>query len=288
MLLAAAVPLVFVIALVRRRRVRPGARRRAAVRDRPPRHRSRRCWLRNAIHYGSFSLTSQTGDHLAFWIVPLVTERADGTPYQTTVDRMEARYRQRLAERSSSVQANPFRRSAIEGRAGAAGDGAPAARRRYAKAWLEGMVVNLGCAGAARRPARARAAEAELLQHARGQPVAEGAGLSVRRSRDAISCCSSLGLIAMLPFLALEAIGFVMLARTTAVGRGLRRRRARLFPAAQRAGGDAKIPLADGAGADRAGRDSAGVDGGAGAGRVGERVNRHAYRRRRQARRTYS
>ncbi len=95
LLLAAAVPLVFVIALVRRWRASPGARRRAPVRHRPPRHRSRRCWLRNAIHYDSFSLTSQTGDHLAFWIVPLVTERADGTPYQTTVDRMEARYQQR-------------------------------------------------------------------------------------------------------------------------------------------------------------------------------------------------
>src|SRR5262249_45265744 len=28
--------------------------------------------LRNAVHYQSLSLTSQTGDHLAFWIVPLV------------------------------------------------------------------------------------------------------------------------------------------------------------------------------------------------------------------------
>src|SRR5262249_47055598 len=55
--------------------------------------------LRNAVHYGSASLTSQTGEHLAFWIVPLVTERADGTPYQTSVERMEASVQQRLSSR---------------------------------------------------------------------------------------------------------------------------------------------------------------------------------------------
>src|SRR5262249_21329780 len=50
--------------------------------------------LRNAIRYDSLSLTSQTGDYWALWIVPLVVQRANGTPYQVTADRMESRYRE--------------------------------------------------------------------------------------------------------------------------------------------------------------------------------------------------
>ena len=46
--------------------------------------------IRNIIQYGSFELVTQTGDHLAFWIVPLVAQRADGTPYDVTVARMQA------------------------------------------------------------------------------------------------------------------------------------------------------------------------------------------------------
>src|SRR5262249_58478525 len=92
---------------------------------------------RTAIRYDSLSVTSQAGDYLALWIVPLVTERADGTPYQTTFDRMDALYRQQ-----ASAETNPFRRSAIA--SGLAWEEMarlpPAA---LAKAWLEGAVVNL-------------------------------------------------------------------------------------------------------------------------------------------------
>ena len=107
MLLAAAVPIVFVIALVRRWNVGPALAAAllfalAAAAPIAP------VLARNAIRYHSLSVTSQTGDYLALWIVPLVTERADGTPYQTTFDRMDALYRQR-----AGAETNPFRRSAI-------------------------------------------------------------------------------------------------------------------------------------------------------------------------------
>ncbi len=45
--------------------------------------------LRNAMYYHSWSLTSQTSDLLAFWIAPLVNQRADGTPYQITRERVK-------------------------------------------------------------------------------------------------------------------------------------------------------------------------------------------------------
>src|SRR5262249_34580829 len=93
--------------------------------------------VRNAIRYDSLSVTSQTGDYLALWIVPLVTERADGTPYQTTFHRIDARYRQ-----PAGAGPHPFRRSDIaRGLGGQEMARLPPAA--LAKAWLEGMVVNL-------------------------------------------------------------------------------------------------------------------------------------------------
>src|SRR5260221_27459 len=136
MLLAAGVPLVFVIALVRRWNVGPALAAAllfalAAAAPIAP------VLARNAVHYHSLSVTSQTGDYLALWIVPLVTERADGTPYQATFDRMDALYRQQ-----AGTESNPFRRSAIaSGLAWQEMARLPPAA--LAKAWLESAVVNL-------------------------------------------------------------------------------------------------------------------------------------------------
>src|SRR5262249_32930899 len=101
---------------------------------------------------------------------------------------------------------------------------------------------------------------AQLLQHARSQPVAEDARLSIRRSRSLPAPARPRPhRHAALP----RAWGHRLrhAGADDAVGGRLRRRRARLFPPAQRAGGDTKISLTDGAGADRARRDSPGVDG---------------------------
>jgi hypothetical protein len=108
-LLAAAVPLVFV-AMVHRRGfavalAAAGLFVVAAAAPVAP------VLLRNAIYYGHVSLTSQTGDHLASWIVPLVTQRADGTPYQVTLDRMERRYQQTLSARGLPADARPGSRA---------------------------------------------------------------------------------------------------------------------------------------------------------------------------------
>src|SRR5262245_32905531 len=153
-LLAAGVPVVFIVVLVQRRTFAAaliaamlfavcGAAAIAPV------------WLRNVIYYGSFSLTSQTGDHLAFWIVPLVTQRANATPYQTTVERMASLYQDRAqatlcaprkldcrAEQDFNAQTNPFERAAIKSDV-ARQEMAHLPASAYAMAWLEGMVVNL-------------------------------------------------------------------------------------------------------------------------------------------------
>ena len=223
-LLAAAVPLVLVIALMQRRGFAAAlaAALLFAVGAAAP---IAPVLLRNVIHYGSFSLTTQTGHHLADWIVPLVTQRADGTPYQNTVDRMEALYAQRAqailcaprklecsAEHDLNGQTNPFQRAAVKS------DVAREAMARlplsaYAKAWLEGMVVNLASPALLIDP-RVRAMPKPSFYNTPGTSLWEKTRAYLFDDPAAYQVLLIVGLVAMLPILMLEAAGFVMLART--------------------------------------------------------------------------
>jgi hypothetical protein len=209
-LLAAAAPLLFATALVRRRSLGLAltAAMLFAIAAAAP---IAPVLLRNLAHYQSFALTSQTGDHLALWIVPLVTQRADGTPYQVTVDRMEERYRQKTA-RGSPEATNPFRRAAVQTEL-AREEMARLPLSAYAKAWLEGMVVNLAAPALLADP-RARALPKPSFYNTAGTSLWQRARAYLFAEPGAYQILLLLGLLAMLPFLALEAIGFVMLARS--------------------------------------------------------------------------
>ena len=211
MLLAAAVPVVFVIAMVKWRRFAAALAAAVlfAVGAAAP---IAPVVLRNVIHYGSFSLTSQTGDHLAFWIVPLVTQRADGTPFQVTLDRMEGRYQQALSARGLPADANPFVRSAIKAEI-ARDEMARLPPAAYAKAWLEGMVMNLGAPALLADP-RVRALPKPSFYNTPGASLWEKARAYVLDDPGRYQLLLVAGLLAMLPFLVLEAVGLVMLART--------------------------------------------------------------------------
>ena len=164
--------------------------------------------LRNAIHYGSLSLTTQTGDHLAYWIVPLVTQRADGTPYQTSVDRMQALYQQR----APSGESNPFRQAAIKTEL-AREEMARLPLAAYVRAWLEGMVINLGAPALLVDP-RVRALPKPSFYNTPGTTLWERARAYVFDDPGLYQVLLLAGLLATLPFLALAAVGFIMLART--------------------------------------------------------------------------
>ena len=223
-LLAAAVPLVLVIALMQRRGFAAAlaAALLFAVGAATP---IAPVLLRNVIHYGSFSLTTQTGHHLADWIVPLVTERADGTPYQNTVDRMEALYAQRAqttlcaprklecgAEHDLNGQTNPFQRAAVKSEV-AREAMARLPLSAYAKAWLEGMVVNLASPALLIDP-RVRALPKPSFYNTPGASLWEKTRAYLFDDPAAYQVLLIVGLVAMLPILMLEAAGFVMLART--------------------------------------------------------------------------
>jgi Dolichyl-phosphate-mannose-protein mannosyltransferase len=223
-LLAAAVPLVLVIALMQRRGFAEAlaAALLFAVGAAAP---IAPVLLRNVIHYGSFSLTTQTGHHLADWIVPLVTERADGTPYQKTVDRMEALYAQRAqttlcaprklecsTEHDLNGQTNPFQRAAVKSEV-AREAMARLPLSAYAKAWLEGMVVNLASPALLIDP-RVRALPKPSFYNTPGASLWEKTRAYLFDDPAAYQVLLIVGLVAMLPILMLEAAGFIMLART--------------------------------------------------------------------------
>lgn len=95
--------------------------------------------LTNAMRYGSWSLTSQGGMHLARWIVPLIWEVRDGKPWADGYAEME----RRAEQRPRPAVENPFEHSrrltdvAME-ELRQVGVGA------IAKAWVFGAAVNIG------------------------------------------------------------------------------------------------------------------------------------------------
>lgn len=63
--------------------------------------------LRNYTQYGALALTPQNGMHLTRWVVPLVKEAKDGTPWDQTYAMME----KRTEDRFGSLSGNPFENS---------------------------------------------------------------------------------------------------------------------------------------------------------------------------------
>lgn len=93
---------------------------------------------RNATVYGTWSLTPQGGVHLALWVVPLLKETKDGTPWQRSYDEIQELVRERFPDPSSDafVQSGRYLLIARE-QLTQIGIGT------VVKAWLTGAVINL-------------------------------------------------------------------------------------------------------------------------------------------------
>lgn len=94
--------------------------------------------LRSAIEHRAFALTPQGGVHLAFWVVPLVKEAKDGTPWERTADAMS----KRVKAKYPNLPKEPFEASRLTaevGREALAELGYPA----LVKAWATGAVINV-------------------------------------------------------------------------------------------------------------------------------------------------
>ena len=209
-LLIAAVPVIFVVANMRWRKMARALAASmvfAAAATAPVAP----VLLRNAAQFGSIALTEQSGEHLAFWIVPLVAQRAWGIPYETSVERMRELYRQRLAERGLSEESNPFLRASIKVEVAreAMARLPPAA---FVESWLEGMAVNLAAPALVADP-RVRALPKPSFYGTPGASLWQRMRIYFFEQPGLYQALLAIGLAAMLPYLVLEAIGFYQLAR---------------------------------------------------------------------------
>jgi 4-amino-4-deoxy-L-arabinose transferase-like glycosyltransferase len=95
--------------------------------------------IRNHAQYGTFALTSQGGDYLAIWIVPLAKEMQDRTPFMVTAEQMVERTKQRFGPPSPDSFEQSRRYQQI---------GWKALRNdirlsALAKSWASGIFINL-------------------------------------------------------------------------------------------------------------------------------------------------
>ena len=102
---------------------------------------------RNVSSFGAWSLTSQGGQHLALWVVPLVKEAKDGTPWHQTFDVMQ----KRKAERFPEATKNPFEDSAHLKQI-ASEAMSELGVTAIVKAWIIGAAINLATPAAILSP----------------------------------------------------------------------------------------------------------------------------------------
>jgi len=94
---------------------------------------------RNVTQYGSWQLTPQGGNHLAFWVVPLVREAKDGTPWQKSTKEIAKLLHKRDKQFSIGNEFDEAARHAEFAREELAKLGLPA----IVKAWSIGAAINL-------------------------------------------------------------------------------------------------------------------------------------------------
>ena len=97
---------------------------------------------RNYAQYGAFALTPQGGMHLTRWVVPLVKETQDGTPWDKTYALLEKRTEQRFGPLTNNPFENSRRYVAIGNEAMRELGVMPAIT-----AWAYGAALNLGSPG---------------------------------------------------------------------------------------------------------------------------------------------
>jgi hypothetical protein len=124
---------------------------------------------------------------------------------------MEASYRQRLAERGLNEESNPFVRASVKIEI-AREEMARLPAAAFVKSWMEGMAMNLVAPALLADP-RVRALPKPSFYNTPGTTLWERARVYFFDHPGLYQALLAIGLATMLPFLLLEAIGFVLLAR---------------------------------------------------------------------------
>ncbi len=94
---------------------------------------------RNYSETGNWALTTQTGAHTAYWVVPLVMQAKDGIPWERGSREMARRFSERYGPEGDNRAVNSEHLSELAGEV--LSELGPAA---ITKAWLIGAAMNLG------------------------------------------------------------------------------------------------------------------------------------------------
>ncbi|RVU36742.1 hypothetical protein EOI86_16385 [Hwanghaeella grinnelliae] len=98
--------------------------------------------VRNATVYDSYSLTAQTGQHMLYWVAPVVIAKAEGTPRERAIADLRAIYEQNYSERTVDGIEQKFEISANKTELAFA-EMSKTGVGTIVQAWLEGAIVNL-------------------------------------------------------------------------------------------------------------------------------------------------
>lgn len=164
--------------------------------------------LRSLIEYRVLALTSQGGQHLAYWVVPLVKEAKDGTSWERTADAMS----KRVKAKYPNMPRNPFevsRLTAEVGREALAELGYPA----LVKAWVTGAVINLAAPAIILSPPVAQLPRTGFFATPGATPVEKVFNFMFRSDNAAYAWALLLGIAGVAILRLMQLIGLVSVAR---------------------------------------------------------------------------
>ena len=167
--------------------------------------------LRNIIYYDTWALTSQSGYHFAYWVVPLIKEAQDGTPWEKTVAVLQKKER---SQRTGNV--NNFQASVAARRIGeeALKDLGYAA---MAKAWINGAVINLASPAIVTSPPVSQLPRTGFFATAGATPIEKIFNFVFRSDNNLFALLLIAGALGVAVVRVIQVVGFVVLIRTTSL-----------------------------------------------------------------------
>ena len=164
---------------------------------------------RNVVQYAAWSLTPQGGEHLAFWVVPLVKESYDGTPWADSVTRLQAEAKKDMPAEMSSTEFTHSAYLAQFGREQLKRFGTAT----IAKAWITGAVINLASPAIVLSPAVSKLPRTGFYD-TRGSGIVDKIRLFLFRSDNKLYASILLaGIVGVAAIRLIQLIGVVALFR---------------------------------------------------------------------------
>lgn len=165
---------------------------------------------RNVTEFDTWSLTSQSGTHLLYWVVPL--SRGDGRSHTEAAAALESAFRARLAARGLAQDSlGPFAESRQQ-RELAMEELAKIPATRLIAAWLEGAALNLG-SPALLQDARLRALPRPSFYETAGDTLWQRVAAYLGAGSGAFQAALVIAVGGAVAVSLLQAYGFVRLAR---------------------------------------------------------------------------